>query len=47
MDRFYNSEIKPVKYNVVLIGKRENLNFEAVKGLGDLQELTLENIFGY
>ena len=47
LDRFYNSEIKPVKYNVVLIGKRENLNFEAVKGLGDLQELTLENIFGY
>lgn len=47
LDRFYNSEIKPVKYNVVLIGRRENLNFEAVKGLGDLQELTLENIFGY
>lgn len=47
LERFYNSEIKPVKYNVVLIGKRENLNFEAVKGLGDLQELTLENIFGY
>ncbi|MFT3920354.1 M16 family metallopeptidase [Cloacibacterium sp.] len=47
LDRFYNSEIKPVKYSVVLIGKRENLNFEAVKGLGDLQELTLENVFGY
>lgn len=44
---FYNSEIRPLKYNTAIIGKRENLNMESVNKMGEFKEVTLEEIFGY
>ncbi|MFY1045136.1 M16 family metallopeptidase [Chryseobacterium sp. GP-SGM7] len=44
---FYNSEIKPLKYNTAIIGKRENLNMESINKMGEFKEVTLEEIFGY
>ena len=44
---FYNSNIKPMDFNVAIIGKRENLNLEAVKKMGDYRELSLEEVFGF
>ncbi len=44
---FFNKEVKPKKYNTAIIGKKENLDFEALKKLGDIQEVTLEEIFNY
>ncbi|SFH86697.1 M16 family metallopeptidase [Halpernia frigidisoli] len=44
---FYNSNIKPLKFNTAIIGKKENLDMEAVENLGEFQELSLEEIFGY
>lgn len=44
---FYQSEIQPVSFNTALIGKRENLNQDAVHKLGAFKELTLEEVFGY
>lgn len=44
---FYNTEIKPLKYNTAIIGKRENLNMESINKMGEFKEMSLEEIFGY
>ncbi|MDF2553691.1 MAG: insulinase family protein [Chryseobacterium sp.] len=44
---FYNSDIKPLKYNTAIIGKKENLNMESINKMGEFKEVTLEEIFGY
>lgn len=44
---FFNKEVKTKKYNTAIIGKKDNLDFEALKKLGDVQEVTLEEIFNY
>ncbi|ANF53052.1 peptidase M16 [Chryseobacterium glaciei] len=45
--QFYQTEIKPVHFNTAIIGKRENLNMEAVNQMGEFKELTLKDIFGH
>lgn len=44
---FYNAEMKPLKYNTAIIGKKENLDMTALSKMGTLQEVSLEEIFGY
>ena len=44
---FFNKEIKTKKYNTAIIGKKESLDFEALKKLGTIEEVTLEEIFNY
>ena len=44
---FYNSEIKPLKYNTAIIGKKENLNMDSINKMGEFKEVSLEEIFGY
>ena len=44
---FFNREVKTKKYNTAIVGKKENLDFEALKKLGDIEEVTLEEIFNY
>ena len=44
---FYNNEIKPMKYNTAIIGKKENLDMSAINKMGTFHEVTLEEIFGY
>jgi len=45
--QFYQTEIKPIQFNTAIIGKKENLNLEAVEQMGTFKELELEEIFGY
>lgn len=45
--QFYNAKVKPLKYNTAIIGKKENLDMDAIRKLGDFEDLTLEQIFGY
>lgn len=47
LTQFYNQEIKPISYNVAIMGKKENLDHSAIENLGNFQELSLEEIFGY
>ncbi|QQV03778.1 MULTISPECIES: M16 family metallopeptidase [Chryseobacterium] len=44
---FYNQEIKPIQFNTAIIGKKENLDMDAVHKMGSFQELDLKEIFGY
>ncbi|TDX93169.1 M16 family metallopeptidase [Chryseobacterium daecheongense] len=45
--QFYQTSIKPLHFNTAIIGKKENLNMEAVHQMGTFREVTLEEIFGY
>lgn len=47
LETFFNQRVKGKTFNVGLIGKKENLDWEIVKKMGDIQELTLEELFGY
>jgi len=47
LEKFFNQHIKGKKFNVGLIGKKENLDWEAVEKMGQVQEMTLEELFGY
>ncbi len=47
LTQFYNTKIKPADFNVAIIGKRENLDRNAVEKMGTFEELSLEEVFGY
>lgn len=47
LSNFYNTEVKPVNYNTAIIGKKENLDMNAINKLGTFREVSLEEIFGY
>lgn len=44
---FFNKEVKNKQYNTAIIGKKESLDFDALKKLGTIEEVTLEEIFNY
>ncbi|KFF27123.1 peptidase M16 [Chryseobacterium vrystaatense] len=43
---FYQTEIKPIHFNTAIIGKKENLDMDAVNEMGEFKELSLKDIFG-
>ncbi|HTE31953.1 MAG TPA: insulinase family protein, partial [Chryseolinea sp.] len=45
--KFQQQYIKGNRYNIVLIGSRDKINFSTLKPYGQVQELTLDQIFGY
>ena len=47
LNDFFNKHIKGQKYNVSLIGNKTNLDWYAVQKLGEVKELTLEELFNY
>ncbi len=47
LNQFFNQEVKTKKYNTAIIGKKENIDFQALNKIGEVQELTLEEIFNY
>jgi zinc protease len=47
LDQFFNKHIKGQKFNVGLIGKKETLDWQSVEKLGQVTELSLEDLFNY
>lgn len=47
LSAFYNQRIKPISYNTIIIGKKENLDMNAINKMGEFVEVSLEEIFGY
>ena len=45
--KFFDEHIKGKKYNYVVIGKKEDLNLDALKEIGPVQVLELKDVFGY
>ncbi len=44
---FFNDKVKGNKYTYLVIGNRDLINMQVLKKMGDLKELSLEEIFGY
>jgi predicted Zn-dependent peptidase len=44
---FYQTEVKSVDFNTAIIGKKENLDMEAVHKMGTFTEVELKDIFGH
>lgn len=47
LKKFFDEYIKGRKYTYCVIGKRSEVDFDALKKLGRVQELTLPEVFGY
>jgi zinc protease len=45
--KFQKEYVQGKKYNVVLIGSKDKINFKELTPYGKVQELTLDEIFGY
>ncbi len=44
---FFNKEVKNKVYNTAIIGKKESMNMDALKKIGTIEEVSLEEIFNY
>ena len=44
---FFNNHIKGKQYSICVIGNKNNMSMDVLKQLGEVQELSLEEIFGY
>ncbi len=47
LKNFFDSNIKGRNFTYCVIGKRDEVDFEALKKLGTVKELSLEEVFGY
>lgn len=47
LESFFNRHIKGKEFNIGLIGKKENLDWDAVQKMGEVKEVSLEELFGY
>lgn len=45
--KFHQQYLKDKQYKLLVIGKKENLNFDALHKFGNVKKLELEEIFGY
>ena len=44
---FFDTNIKGKNYSFLVIGKKSEVDFEALGKLGPVKELSLEQLFGY
>lgn len=44
---FFDSHIKGKHYHICVIGKKDNIDLNVLQSMGEFQELSLEEIFGY
>jgi len=44
---FFNKHIKGSKFNYLILGKKDKLDQKALKSLGEVEDLSLEELFGY
>lgn len=45
--KFFNEHVKGKKYDYLVIGKKEDLNLDALKEIGPVQVLETKDVFGY
>lgn len=45
--RFHEEQLKNGNYNIVLIGSKDKINFTELKNYGTVQEISLDELFGY
>ena len=45
--QFFNNHVKGKKYDILIVGNKDKVDFNLLKKYGDVTEMTLEEIFGY
>jgi hypothetical protein len=44
---FFDDNIKNESYNVIVIGNKKDIDFEAISNLGNVKELEIDYLFNY
>jgi predicted Zn-dependent peptidase len=47
IQHFFDTHIKPAHYSILIIGKRDKVNFAYLNKIAEVKELGLEEVFGY
>ncbi|MDL2323507.1 hypothetical protein LJC52_05940, partial [Bacteroidales bacterium OttesenSCG-928-A17] len=47
IQKYFDEHINPAKYSILIVGKRDLVDFNYLKKHAEVKELTLEEIFGY
>ncbi|MDR2763880.1 MAG: insulinase family protein [Tannerella sp.] len=47
VQKYFDEHISPACYSVLLIGKRDRIDFDYLKKIAEVRELSLEELFGY
>jgi predicted Zn-dependent peptidase len=47
IQKYFDEHIKPAKYSVLLVGKRDKIDFKYLNTIAEVKELSLEELFGY
>ncbi|MDR1455161.1 MAG: insulinase family protein [Tannerella sp.] len=47
VQQYFDEHIRPARYSVLLIGKRDRIDFDYLKKIAEVREVSLEELFGY
>jgi predicted Zn-dependent peptidase len=47
IQKFFDSHIRPAQYSIILVGKRDKIDFNYLKKTADIQDIGLTELFGY
>ena len=47
VQKYFDEHINPAKYSILIVGKRDLVDFNYLKKYADVKELSLEEVFGY
>jgi predicted Zn-dependent peptidase len=47
VQKYFDEHISPASYSVLIIGKRDHIDFDYLKKIAEVRELSLEELFGY
>lgn len=47
VQNYFDEHIKPANYSIILVGKRDNVDFKYLNKIAEVKEISLEELFGY
>ncbi|MDR3218049.1 MAG: insulinase family protein [Dysgonamonadaceae bacterium] len=47
IQKYFDEHIKPAKYSILIIGKKDKVDFNYLKSFAEVKEIPLEELFGY
>ncbi|GHT07591.1 zinc protease [Bacteroidia bacterium] len=47
VQKYFDEHIKPAKYSIVLVGKKDKIDFKYLNTIAEVKEIPLEVLFGY
>ncbi|MDL2243362.1 insulinase family protein [Bacteroidales bacterium OttesenSCG-928-J19] len=47
LEFYFTNHVAPAQYSILIVGKKENIDFNFLKKFGEIKELSLEEVFNY